>query len=105
VVLFHSVIGRPAVLAAADVLRAAGHTVVAPDLYAGLVAGTADEGFALSERIGWPTILRRARQALNGLPAETVLAGLSMGTSVAAALLGERPRTAGTFAAAQHGRR
>ena len=95
-VLFHSVIGRrPAVLAAADLLRAGGHTVVAPDLYAGRVAATADEGFALCEQIGWPVILRRSRQALAGWPAETVLAGLSMGASVAAALLAERPGTAG----------
>lgn len=96
VALFHSVYGRrPAVLAAAGRLRSAGHTVIAPDLYAGQVAATADEGFALCEQIGWPVIMRRARQALAGLPPETVLAGLSMGASVAAALLGERPETAG----------
>jgi dienelactone hydrolase len=96
VVLFHSVYGRrPAVLAAADRLRAAGHTVIAPDLYAGQATETADEGFALCDQVGWPVILGRARQALAGMPAETVLAGLSMGASVAAALLGERPETAG----------
>lgn len=96
VVLFHSVYGRrPAVLAAADRLRAAGHAVTSPDLYAGRVATTADEGFALCERIGWPAIMRRARQALADQPAETVLAGLSMGASVAAALVGERVGTAG----------
>jgi dienelactone hydrolase len=39
--------------------------------------------------------MRRARQALAGLPPETVLAGLSMGASVAAALLAERPETTG----------
>jgi dienelactone hydrolase len=96
VVLFHSVYGRrPAVLAAAGRLRAAGHTVIAPDLYAGQLAATVDEGFALCAQIGWPVIVGRARQALDGLPAETVLAGLSMGASVAAALLGERPGVAG----------
>jgi dienelactone hydrolase len=96
VALFHSVYGRsPAVLAAADRLRAAGHTVAAPDLYAGQFAATVDEGFALCAKIGWPVILERARQALDGLPAETVLAGLSMGASVAAALLAERPGVAG----------
>ena len=96
VALFHSVYGRrPAVLVAAGRLRSAGHTVIAPDLYAGQVAATADEGFALCEQIGWPVIMHRARQALAGLPPETVLAGLSMGAAVAAALLGERPETAG----------
>ena len=96
VVLFHSVYGRrPAVLDAADRLLAAGHTVIAPDLYAGQAAATVDDGFALCDQIGWPVILGRARQALAAMPAETVLAGLSMGASVAAALLTERPRTAG----------
>jgi pimeloyl-ACP methyl ester carboxylesterase len=56
-----------------------------------------EPGFALCEQIGWPVIMRRARQALAGLPPETVLAGLSMGASVAAALLGERPETAGVL--------
>jgi dienelactone hydrolase len=96
VVLFHSVDGRrSAVLDAADLLRVAGHTVIAPDLYAGQVAETVDEGFALCDQIGWPVILRRAQQALAGMPADTVLAGLSMGASVAVALLSERPGTAG----------
>ena len=94
VALFHSVYGlRPAVLATAERLRAAGHTVTAPDLYAGPVAATAGDGFALCERIGWPVIMDRARQALAGRPAETVLFGLSMGAAVAASLLGERPAT------------
>jgi dienelactone hydrolase len=94
--MFHSVYGRrPAILTAAALLRAAGHEVTAPDLYAGQVAATADEGFALCDQIGWPVVLHRARQALAGLPPETVLAGLSMGAAVAAALLGERPDTAG----------
>jgi dienelactone hydrolase len=80
VVLFHSVYGRRrAVLDAADRLRVAGHTVVAPDLYAGQVAAIVDEGFALCDQIGWPVFLGRARHALAGMPAETVLAGPSMG--------------------------
>jgi dienelactone hydrolase len=91
VALFHSVYGlRPSVLAAAEFFRAAGHTVTTPDLYAGPVASTIDEGFALSERIGWPTIIRRAREAVRDLPADTVLAGLSMGAGVAGELIGER---------------
>jgi len=96
VALFHSVYGRrPAVLAAAERLRAAGHTVTAPDLYAGRLAATAEDGFVLCDQVGWQAILRRARQALDGWPPDTVLAGLSMGASVAAGLLDERPTTAG----------
>jgi dienelactone hydrolase len=96
VVLYHSVYGlRPSVLDAADRLRLAGHAVIAPDLYAGRVAASADEGFALCDQVGWPLIIRRAQQALAGMPAETVLAGLSMGASVAAALLSERSTAAG----------
>jgi dienelactone hydrolase len=96
VALFHSVYGRrPAVLAAADGLRAAGHTVTAPDLYGGQVAATAADGFALCDQIGWETIMRRARQELSGWPPETVLAGLSMGAAVVAGLLDERPAAAG----------
>jgi dienelactone hydrolase len=95
VALFHSVYGlRPAVLTAADRLRAAGHEVIAPDLYDGPVAKTLDEGFALSSRIGWPKIMQRARQALAHFPADTVLAGLSMGAGVAGDLLPDRPTTA-----------
>ncbi len=94
--LFHSVYGRrQAVLDAAERLRVAGHNVIAPDLYAGQLAATVNEGFALCNEIGWPVILRRARRALAGMPAQTVLAGLSMGASVAATLQIERPRTGG----------
>jgi dienelactone hydrolase len=96
VALFHSVYGlRPAVPAAAEVLRDAGHTVVAPDLYAGQVVDSPEEGFALCDRVGWSAIMRRAREALSKMPAETVLGGFSMGAAVAAGLLGERPGTAG----------
>jgi dienelactone hydrolase len=96
VALFHSVYGlRPAVLAAAERLRAAGHEVVTPDLYDGQVARTIDGGFAISEQIGWATIMRRARSAVAHLPADTVLAGLSMGAGVAGELLATRPDAAG----------
>jgi dienelactone hydrolase len=96
IALFHSVYGlRPAVLAAADLLRDAGHRVITPDLYAGPVAQSIDEGFALSQRIGWATIMRRAREAVDDLPADAVLAGLSMGAGVAGELVAERPSAAG----------
>ncbi|BCJ56743.1 dienelactone hydrolase [Micromonospora endophytica] len=96
VVLFHSVYGlRPAVSAAADRLRAAGHLVAVPDLYGQPPVDTVEEGFALLDRIGQETVLDRARAALDRLPPDTVLAGFSMGAGVAGAMLAERRDTAG----------
>ncbi|MEU7840949.1 dienelactone hydrolase family protein [Micromonospora sp. NPDC049114] len=96
VVLFHSVYGlRPAVRAAADRLRAAGHRVTAPDLYGVPAADTVEEGFALLDKISHEVVLDRARAALRDLPPQTVLAGFSMGAGVAGALLAERPDAAG----------
>ncbi|MEU5790320.1 dienelactone hydrolase family protein [Micromonospora purpureochromogenes] len=96
IVLFHSVYGlRPAVLAQADRLRAAGHRVVTPDLYGEPPTETVEAGFALFDKIGHDEVLRRGRAALAPLPSETVLAGWSMGAGVAGALLAERPDAAG----------
>jgi dienelactone hydrolase len=98
IILFHSVLGlRPAEARAADRFRAAGHQVVTPDLYAGQVATTLDEGFALNDRIGWSVIEQRAHDAVRELPAHTVLAGVSMGAAVVDALLPHRPDTAGVL--------
>ncbi|MEK8105455.1 hypothetical protein NKG94_10475 [Micromonospora sp. M12] len=82
--LFHSVYGlRPAVRAAADRLRAAGHQVVTPDLYGVPASDSVEEGFAVLDKIGQEAVLDRARAALRDLPPETVLAGVSMGAGVA----------------------
>ena len=82
--LFHSVYGlRPGVLAAADRLRDAGHRVVTPDLYAGAVADTLEEGAALRQRIGLEVLLARSSEALGDLPSGGVLAGMSMGAAIA----------------------
>jgi dienelactone hydrolase len=95
ILLLHSVYGlRPAVLAAADRLRAAGHQVTTPDLYEVPAVDTVEDGFAVLDKIGRTTVLDRARAAAAGLPAETVLAGFSMGAGVAGALLAERPEAA-----------
>ena len=98
VALFHSVYGlRPAVRAAAERLRAAGHTVVTPDLYRAPAVDDLSTGFALADRVGFETMLARAREAIRDLPGEAVLAGLSTGTGLVEALLPERPATAGVL--------
>ncbi|WP_017596076.1 dienelactone hydrolase family protein [Nocardiopsis potens] len=98
VALFHSVLGlRTAETRAAERLRRAGHEVTVPDLFGGATASTLEEGFRLLERIGWETVVKRARRSLEGVPEQTVLAGVSMGTGVVADLLPERPATAGVL--------
>ena len=63
----------------ADGLRAAGHVVHTPDLYEGKTFSTLDEGIAHVKKAGFDTIMRRGRQAAEGLPSELVYAGISLG--------------------------
>lgn len=84
VVLFHSAYGlRAAVLATAARWRRAGHRVVTPDLYGGAVAGTIEAALALRDQVGRAELLERARRSVSGARAGTVLAGLSLGASLA----------------------
>ncbi|MFI9272426.1 dienelactone hydrolase family protein [Kitasatospora sp. NPDC052896] len=86
-VLFHSVYGlRPAVHAAAERLRAAGHQVTVPDLFDGKLFDTVEEGMAHTDEVGKDELLRRAVGAVAPLlTAGTglVYAGFSFGASVA----------------------
>ncbi|MEU1467702.1 dienelactone hydrolase family protein [Streptomyces sp. NPDC005761] len=88
IMLFHSTYGlRPAVHAAADRLRAAGHEVHVPDLFEGHTFETIEEGLAFKEETGKEELLRRAVLAAapysdRGL----VYVGFSLGASVAQTL-------------------
>ncbi|HEX3862594.1 MAG TPA: dienelactone hydrolase family protein [Stellaceae bacterium] len=96
IILFHSVFGlRHVEFAAAERFRAAGHAVVAPDLFDGQSADTIDRGFELMKSIGWSRICARAENAVSDLPADTVLAGISMGAGVVASVWPSRPDTKG----------
>ena len=96
IVLFHSVLGlRPGVIAAADRLRAAGHTVHTPDLFDGEVFDDLDAGLRQEEALGYQEISRRAREAMAGLPAGLVFAGFSMGAVHAELLAAARPGSRG----------
>lgn len=85
IVLFHSAYGlRPAVHAAADRLRAAGHEVHVPDLYDGRTARTVEDGMAVSDDIGRDELLRRAVAAAAPYSEQgLVYAGFSLGGSIA----------------------
>jgi dienelactone hydrolase len=85
IVLFHSVYGpRPAVHAAADRLRAAGHRVLVPDLYDGRTADDREAALRLREEIGAQEVMRRAVAFVAPhLGERLVYAGMSMGASIA----------------------
>ena len=96
--LFHHAQGRtPGLLAFAEALRAAGHTVHTPDLYDGKTFATLDEGIAYAKQVGFDTIGERGRRAADGLPNELVYAGFSLGVMAAQELAQTRPGARGAL--------
>ncbi len=84
VVLFHHAQGlTPGVVAFAEEMRRAGHTVHAPDVYDGHTFATLEEGVAHAEEIGLGEVIERGLRAVEGLPAGLVYAGFSMGVGPA----------------------
>ena len=80
VVLFHHVHGlTPGVVAFADRLRAAGHTVHTPDLFDGRVFRTLDEGVAYAKTVGFGSLLERGVAEAGSVSADMVYAGFSLG--------------------------
>jgi dienelactone hydrolase len=81
VVLFHHALGlTPGVVAFADELRAAGHTVHTPDLFEGRTFGSIEAGMAFAESIGFPDeIIKRGAAAVADLPDHVVYGGFSLG--------------------------
>jgi dienelactone hydrolase len=98
VLLFHHAQGQtPGFLTFADDLRAAGHTVHAPDLYDGRTFEDLREGVAYAEQVGFAEIVRRGAKAAKELPAEIVYAGFSLGVLPAQALAQTRPGARGAL--------
>jgi dienelactone hydrolase len=98
ILLFHHAQGQtPGFLAFADELRAAGHTVHAPDLYDGKTFATLDEGVGYAKQVGFGTIAERCRLAAESLPNELVYAGFSLGVMGAQALAQTRPGAKGAL--------
>ena len=96
--LFHHAQGQtPGFLAFADDLRAAGHTVHAPDLYDGNTFAELDEGVGYAKQVGFGTIGERGRIAAEGLPNELVYGGFSLGVMPAQMLAQTRPRAKGAL--------
>ena len=99
VLLFHHAQGQTTGFHAfADELRAAGHTVHTPDLFAGRTFGSIDEGLAhVTELGGMGEIIEAGTRAANGLPEELVYAGFSLGVVPAQKLAQTRPGAHGAL--------
>jgi dienelactone hydrolase len=98
VLLFHHAQGQtPGFLTFADDLRAAGHTIHAPDLYEGRTFRDLREGVAYAEQVSFPEIIRRGSNAAKELPADIVYAGFSLGVLPAQALAQTRPGARGAL--------
>jgi dienelactone hydrolase len=96
ILLFHHAQGQTeGFLAFADELRAAGHVVHAPDLYDGKTFAELDVSYA--KQVGFDVILERGVAAAEGLPAEIVYAGFSLGVLPAQMLAQTRPGARGAL--------
>jgi dienelactone hydrolase len=94
--LFHHAQGLTGgVVAFADRLREAGHTVHTPDLYDGHTFTTLDEGLGYAREVGFGDVQERGIRAADQLPSELVYVGLSLGVMAAQQLAQTRPGARG----------
>lgn len=98
VILHHHVLGlTPGIVAFAERLRSAGHTVHSPDLFDGRTFDDLQEGMAFVKELGFGEVLERGERAVVGLPAELVYAGFSLGVVPAQKLAQTRPGARGAL--------
>ncbi|HZG96256.1 MAG TPA: dienelactone hydrolase family protein [Mycobacteriales bacterium] len=98
VLLFHHSQGlTEGVVAFADELRRAGHTVHTPDLFEGRTFGSIDEGMTYIRSVGSQELMGRGVRAADELPSELVYAGFSFGVMPAQLLAQTRPGARGAL--------
>jgi len=98
VVLYHHALGLTSgVVALAEELRGAGHTVHTPDLYEGRTFGTVRDGVAHAQEIGFDEVIERGVRAVQALPAGLVYMGISLGVLPAQKLAQTRPGARGAL--------
>jgi dienelactone hydrolase len=96
VLLFHHALGlTPGVLAFADSLRQAGHTVHTPDLFDGRTFDDVKTGVGYAQEVGFDEVRARGIRAADDLPASVVYAGFSLGVVSAQQLAQTREGAAG----------
>lgn len=92
IVLFHHIQGlTDGVKAFAAAVRAGGHTVHTPDLFAGRTFGSIEDGQKFCGEVGFAEIVSRGVRAAGDLPESIVHAGFSLGVMPAQQLLQTRP--------------
>jgi dienelactone hydrolase len=98
IVLFHSILGlRQAERDIAHAFESAGYSVALPDLFDGRVAETYEDAFRMKDEIGDAAIVARAGRALQDVPADTVLAGISFGAFLIGRFWQDRPYMPGAL--------
>jgi dienelactone hydrolase len=98
VLLFHHAQGlTPGIIAFADELRAAGHTVHTPDLFDGRTFDSIEEGMAFIKAQGFDAMRERGVRFADDLPAELVYGGFSFGEMIAQELAQTRPDARGAL--------
>lgn len=98
VMLYHHVQGlTPGIVAFADRLRNAGHTVHTPDLFSGRTFDDIEDGMSFVRELGFGEVMARGERAADGLPAELIYAGFSLGVVPAQKLAPTRPGARGTL--------
>ena len=98
ILLFHHIQGlTPGVLAFAEALHAAGHTVHTPDLYGGRTFDSIQDGAAYSRGEDAPDLDALADEVAAGLPEALVYAGFSSGVMQAQRLAQTRSGATGAL--------
>jgi dienelactone hydrolase len=98
IVLFHHAQGlTPGVVAFADTLRDAGHTVHTPDLFNGRTFDHLEQGMTFVKEVGFGEVMERGERAVEGLSTELVYAGFSLGVVPAQKLAQTRPGARGAL--------
>jgi dienelactone hydrolase len=98
ILLFHHALGlTDGVLAFADRLRGAGHTVHTPDLFDGHTFRTVEDGIGYARETGFGTLQERGVRVADGLPPGLTYAGFSFGVMPAQQLAQTRPGARGAL--------
>ncbi len=98
VLMFHHAQGLTAgLIAFADELRAAGHTVHTPDLFGGRTFTSIEDGMAFIKEQGFEAVQARGVRLADDYPVELVYAGFSFGVTIAQQLAQTRPGARGAL--------